>query len=365
MANFLSKFIFFLRKPKVIIITGKGRSCAAEAIFQILKLHFRVKKLVEKTPRISHLLSFPRKKIFIIETVLNPSDRKNLTRFVKSSQLPILIVTNVGEIPSDCAFFSGARQETEEIRKLAKIIPSFGYLVLNFDDEVVREMNDITNLNTLTFGFQKEADFQATDIRTNKGTNFKISYKGTIVPIWLDKLFGKEQIYSAQASSSVGVILGLNFVEISDALKNYKSLPGKMRMIEGIKNSWILDDSESASVFSMVEALEILGKIETEGRKIAVLGDILGIGKYTIEAHERIGEKVKSCADLLFTVGARAKFIAQGVLRQGMPSENIFQFDEIESVISSLKEKIKKGDLILVDGSKEIEMEKIVKEIKV
>ena len=73
---------------------------------------------------------------------------------------------------------------------------------------------------------------------------------------------------------------------------------------------FLLDDSKDASPLFTLEALEILRKIQTPERKIAVLGNILGIGKYTIEAHESIGEKVKGSANLLFTVGARAKFIA-------------------------------------------------------
>ena len=380
MFNFLTKLIFYLKKPQVIIVTGKGRACGTEATWQILKKHFKVKKLEEKIPNI---LSIFQKEIFLIETGLKKSSFVNKLKFlVKSSKLPILVVTHVGEIPFDSDFFSGARKETIEIRKLAEIIPSFGYLILNFDDEVVREIDDITNLNTLTFGFQKGADFQATDIRTNTGTNFKINYApkdisrpgsyalrdiscGVIIPIWLGRLFGKEQIYSALTANCVGVAAGLNFVEISETLKDYKSLPGRMSMIEGIKKSWILDDSATSSIFSMIEALEILGKTEQGERKIAVLGDVLEAGKYTIEAHEVIGEKVAKSSNLLFTVGTRAKFIAQGAVRKGMPSEKIFQFDEIDSVIPALKKEIKKRDLILVDGSKEMEMKKIVKEIKI
>jgi UDP-N-acetylmuramoyl-tripeptide--D-alanyl-D-alanine ligase len=188
-----------------------------------------------------------------------------------------------------------------------------------------------------------------------------------VIPIWLEKLFGKEQIYSALAASAIGTILGLNLIKISQALKDYRGLPGKMRLIEGIKNSKILDDSESATVFSMLQALDILEKIPknlVEGRRIAILGDVLGIGKYTIEAHEVIGEKARNCLDLLFTFGQRAKFFGKGAFEKGLPLEKIFQFDTIEEGLGKLKEEIKEGDLVLVDGSKEMKMKKIVEEIK-
>ncbi|MDI6591542.1 MAG: Mur ligase family protein [Patescibacteria group bacterium] len=348
MNNFLNKFLFFWKRPKIIVVTGQGRTSTIEAISQTLKQYFKVDG-----------------EIFLSQADLTePSEIKKFEFLVEKSKLPILVVTHFGEIPFDKDFFAGDRKKALGIRKLAKALPPYGYLILNFDDETVREIKDITNLNELTFGFGEGANLRATDVKLNNGTNFKINYKGNIVPVWLEKIFGKEQIYSALAAAAVGMVLDLNLVEISQALKNYQSLPGKMKLIEGIKNSWILDDSESATVFSMVEALGILKELRGFKRKIAVLGDIIGIGKYTIEAHEAIGEKVAEGADLLFTFGSRAKFIAQGAYSKGMAFEKIFQFDTIDEGKLKLQDEIKEGDLILVDGSKEMEMGKIVEEIK-
>ena len=347
--NLINKIKFLLKKPKVVIVTGEGRNCAKEAIYQVLKQYFKIDK-----------------EILIFETDLKEIEKFKF--FVNKSSLPILIVTQVGDIPFDKDFFASEREKTLAIRKLAKVMPAHGFLILNFDDETVREIKDYnpptTPSHIITFGLQEGADFRASDIKLNTGTNFKINYKGNIVPVWLEKLFGKEQVYSALSAAAVGTIFDLNLVEISQALKNYHSLPGKMRLIEGIKHSWILDDSESATVFSMAEAIEILGKIQGFGRKIAVLGDILGIGKYTIEAHEAIGERVARNSDLLFTFGQRAKFIAQGAIQKGMVLEKIFQFDTINEGKLKLQDEIKEGDLILVDGSKEMEMAKVVEEIK-
>jgi len=343
MLDFVSKLKFLFRRPKIVVVTGNGRQTAKEAIFQVLKSHFKVGE-----------------EILILETDLE--DIEEIKFYLKNSSLPVLVVSHLGDVPPDKIFFAGERNE--KIRALSKTIPAQSYLVLNFDDETVREIKDETNLQELTFGFQERADFKVTDIKLNGGTNFKINYKGNIVPVWLDKLFGKEQIYAALAAASCGNILGLNLVEVSQALKNYHSLPGKMRIIEGIKHSEILDDSQSATVFSMIEAIETLGAIPGFKRKIAVLGDIMGVGKYTVEAHEAVGERVAKKADLLFTFGLRAKFIAEAAQIKGMPIENIFQFDTIEEGKLKLQAEIREGDLILIDGSKEMEMEKIVEEIK-
>ncbi len=328
------------------MVTGQGRKTAVEAVFDVLKQYFKVGE-----------------DILIFEST--DEEIKRFEFFLRKSPKASVIVTNVGDIPFDRDYFGGEKEKIKNTLKLVETLPAQTNLILNFDDETVREIDDLTNLNTLTFGFQLGADFKASDVKFNGGTNFKVNYKGNVVPVWLEKIFGKEQIYSALCATAVATVLGLNLVETSQSLKNYHSLPGKMRLIKGIKNSWILDDTESATVFSMIEALEILGKLKDFKRKIAVLGDILGIGKYTIEAHEAIGEKVIENADFLFTFGSRARFISKGAEVKGMVNEKISSFNTIEQGVSELRKEIKEGDLILVDGSKDMQMKEIVEKIKV
>lgn len=229
--NIFEKLIFLCKKPKTIIVTGNSRETTAEAIFCLLSQNFKVKKFREELPDI---LSIYKKEILILSSDLTKSTPVEKFKFlVRKSQLPILVITRVGDIPADKDFFAGDKKDTIQSRKLAKILPAQGYLILNFDDETVREIRGETNLKEITFGFQEGADFRASDIKLNSGTNFKINYKGNIVPIWLAPLpnlsvgVGKEQIYSALSAAAVGTILGLNLVEISNALKNYNPILGE------------------------------------------------------------------------------------------------------------------------------------------
>jgi len=338
MSEFFGKIKYLFKKRPTIVITGKGKSLAKEAISLLIK----------------DALIFS----------LKDSQIKKSEFFLKTSPISVLVITHVGEIPFDRDYFAGEKEELKNTIELAKSLPPKSYLVLNYDDEAVREIDDITNLHTFTFGFSERADFFASNLKFNHGTNFKVNYKGKVVPFWLEGTFGKEQIYTALAAAAVGTIFGKNLVEISQEMRNYKTLPGKMRLLDGINDSKILDDAESATIFSMIEALEILGKIPGFKRKIAVLGDVTEIGKYTIEAHEAIGEKVSKNCDLLFTVGLRAKFIAKGAMEKGMDNFKIFSFDKIEDAVFKLKETIRPGDLILVDGSKEMRMSEIVDQIR-
>jgi UDP-N-acetylmuramoyl-tripeptide--D-alanyl-D-alanine ligase len=113
----------------------------------------------------------------------------------------------------------------------------------------------------------------------------------------------------------------------------------------------------------MRSALETLAALPAK-RKVAVLGDMLEIGKYTPEAHEMVGRMAAKDADVLFTVGPRAKFIADAAREEGMKRTVIFSFDTADEAIKPVKDFIKKGDLVLVKGSHSMELNKIVEEIR-
>lgn len=342
----LNKFIFLFKKPKAVLVSGNGRGTAKEAILKVCSHYFKVGK----------------------EIVICDSDDKDADFFIKKSRLPILAVSRIGEYHPEKEFFAGEISEVKEIEKFASLLPSHGYLILNFDDETVRDLKNKSTAHPITFGFGARADVAISDVVLTQfpglGTNFKINYEGNIVPCWLENLFGKDNIYAALSAAAAGLALGINLVEVSQALRDFKGLPGIMQLIGGIKNSWILDDSKNASPLSMLESLEILKEIKGVQRKIAVLGDMTDVGKYAIEAHEAVGEKVKGSADLLFTVGGRAKFFSQGAITKGMAEDRIFQFNDAVSAAKALQLEIKEGDLILIDGSREMGMIEVVEEIK-
>ena len=169
----------------------------------------------------------------------------------------------------------------------------------------------------------------------------------------------------------------MNLVQISEALSGYKGPKGRLKILKGIKNSVIIDDTYNASPASTHLAIETLGKLSRPAssagapeRRIAVLGDMLELGRYTIEAHEEAGNFLKSDFDILVTVGSRAKFIAESAANQlapsvveGMPQQRIYKFETSDEAKAKVKELIKEGDLILVKGSQGMRMEKIVEEI--
>jgi len=201
------KLKVLFRRPKVVIVTGRGRTYTKGAIFQILKPYFKVGD-----------------EVLILEGDFGVLKSQDIKFLIKNSSLPILVVNHFGEIPSSQDGFMEEKENIKEILNLVKILPPQGSLVLNFDDKTIQEIKNMINQKVLTFGFQEGADLQATDIKLNSGTNFKLNFQKNVVPIWLHSLFDKEHVYNALAAVGVGVLLDLNLIEISQELKNYKFL---------------------------------------------------------------------------------------------------------------------------------------------
>lgn len=238
-------------------------------------------------------------------------------------------------------------------------------------------MREKTKARVALFGFGTGAGVRISDFNLKTGSMgepegvvFKLHYGEGFTPFKIYGSLGKSQAWAAAAAAAVGLIFGLNLVKISDALSGYQGPAGRLKILKGIKNSWLIDDTYNSSPSSTHLALETLralslAYLETpflSRRKIAILGDMLELGQYSVQAHQEAGNFAGTVADLLITVGSRAKFIAEAAGNQ-MPKENILSFDTSLEAVSKVRELIREGDWILVKGSQGVRMEKIVEEI--
>lgn len=309
-----------------------------------------------------------------------PGDIKRLANKFKPH---VGVVTAVGEVPVHVEYFSGPEGVAKEKGRLVEALSVSDFAVLNFDDLAVLEMKERTKAKVFTYGFgEGEVESEGlplagqvnqgamirvsnfdtwVDNGITEGVSFKINYDDSFVPFRLSGSLGKSQGYAAAAATAVGVIFGMNLVDISEALSEYHGPKGRLKILKGIKNSTIIDDTYNASPLSTHLALETLKDL-TGTRKVAVLGDMLELGKYSIQAHQDVGNVAGSFVDLLICVGSKAKFIADSAFNQ-MPKENIYRFDTSDEAKLKVKELIKEGDIILLKGSQGIRMEKIVEEI--
>lgn len=296
-----------------------------------------------------------------------PGDMKYLLKIARPTSA---VITAVGDIPVHVEFFSGPDELAREDSRVIEFLSAYGYAVLNFDDEAVLNMAERTRAKVLSYGFGEGAHIRISNFEHRSedgaphGIAFKLEYGGSFIPVRLDNAFGKPTAYAIAAAAGIGLIFGMNLVTIAEALTHYEPPRGRMRLLKGLKDAHIFDDSYNASPLSMHAALETLKDVEGK-RKVAVLGDMLEIGQYTIEAHSEIGRYAKKCADVLVTVGTRAKFIADEAKKMGMPAKNILSFETAEEAAPKVHEMLMRGDVVLIKASRSIGLEKVVEAISV
>jgi UDP-N-acetylmuramoyl-tripeptide--D-alanyl-D-alanine ligase len=158
------------------------------------------------------------------------------------------------------------------------------------------------------------------------GINFKLEYSGNTFPIMLPNILGMHNIGQALVAVACAHELGCDLLESINNVSGYRTPPGRLSLIEGINNSIIIDDTYNSSPVALESAIEVLNDIRGK-RRIAVLGDMLELGKFTEEEHRQIGKKVCGIVDILIVVGLRAKLIAEEAIDNGFKQKDIYSFD--------------------------------------
>lgn len=399
--KFLAKLILRKYQPHVIGITGSiGKTSSKEAVCTVLTNRFRVRASFKNYNNelglpltiIGHksagrsffgwLAIFAHAwKILIIKDKNFPEilvlemgvDRPGDMTYLCSIISPeIGIATAVSY--SHLEYFGSVANIKKEKQVLIENVDNKGLSVLNYDNEPAREMAEASRAKVITYGLQPGADLQAQDVSYNfskgdydlSGLHFKMSYGGSIVPVFMKNVLSEPAIYAALTGAAVGLHFGMNLVEIADTLNNFNLPAGRMNLLAGMNHSFIIDDTYNSSPEACLAAINVLGniRISEEGKKYAVLGDMTEIGSYTEEGHNIVGNKVaNSRIDYLVAVGERSKFIIDGAKLTGMAESSIFHFDKVQEAGEFLQKRINSGDVILVKGSQFMRMDKVVKVI--
>lgn len=235
-----------------------------------------------------------------------------------------------------------------------------GVAILNYDDENVRRMAGATKADVLTYGLSPQADLWADQIEGLglEGIRFRLHHQDEMLHVKVP-LLGRHSVHTALRATAAGLVEGLTWQEIVEGLRGVEpSDQLRLVAVQGPEGATILDDTYNASPASTIAALNLLD--ELGGRRIAVLGDMLELGAYEREGHEKVGMRALEVADVLVTVGALGRIIGETALRWGMPSDSVYLLDKNREAVGLLKEMVKGDDVILVKGSRALKMEEIV-----
>lgn len=344
-------------------LTILGKNTGGHSVFGWLDVFIGAAMMIFKKDK-----NYP--EILVLEMAADkPGDIEYLTSFVP---LKVAVVTVVA--PAHLEKFGDlkgvAREKGAILKKLGKNCTA----VLNIDDDNVRKMKDDTKAKIIYFGYDKKADIRVSDPKftfdkggnTPTGISFKILDGETMMPAVLNGTVGFHLASAALAAVAVAKIYGFNLLETIERLETLKLPPGRMNLIAGIKKTTIIDDTYNASPRPMKVAIEMLGliPIAENNKRYAVLGDMLELGDHTVKAHEEIGGiVVENRVDVFVAVGEKMAEAARKAEGIGMDEDKIYHFGTPEEAGKFLQDRIKKGDLLLVKGSRRMHMEKVVEEL--
>jgi len=234
-------------------------------------------------------------------------------------------------------------------------------LILNADDKWTEHLRRRTKCQLITFGIKNSCNVKGENLKDYRDSmDFILNWEGGKIPIHLP-IAGYYNVYNALAASAIALLLKVPLKAITKALKDFK-LPPLHSEIEFIGKYKLINDSYNANPESMKEALTVLYKTEGK-RKIAVLGDMLELGKRARFFHEMIGKQAGQLdIHALYALGKFSEDMVKGAKEAGM--KNTFYFYDMDELVSKLLAYLKKGDCLLIKGSRNMRMEMVVEKLR-
>jgi UDP-N-acetylmuramoyl-tripeptide--D-alanyl-D-alanine ligase len=269
------------------------------------------------------------------------------------------VVTNIGTVHAERAGSQEAIAKGKS--ELVQSLPAApdGTAVLNYDDPLVRRMESLTKARVFFYGLTAESELWADQVEGLglDGIRFRLHYQGEILHVHIP-MIGRHSVETALRAAAVGLVEGLTWPEILAGLhQGHTQL--RLVAVRTKSGALLLDDTYNASPESMLAALNLLSEIGTK-RKVAVLGDMLELGPYEQQAHQMVGLRAAQVADVLLTLGPRARMYAEAARRAGMKPVRIHEFDEGAGVVQWLQENLSETDAALLKGSHGLRMDRIV-----
>jgi UDP-N-acetylmuramoyl-tripeptide--D-alanyl-D-alanine ligase len=349
-------------RVRVIGITGSvGKSSSKELTAEVLESRYRT---LRNPGNLNNEIGLPLSMLRMTEmhqrAVLEmgfyvPGEIALLCRLARPA---VGVVTNVSPVHLERA---GSIQAIVDGKaELVESLPPApdGVAILNADDERVLGMASRTRARVFTYGFASRADLRASDDEGLglEGIRFTLHHAGESFHVHVP-LLGRHSVHTALRAAAVALVEGMPWDEILAGLRNTQS---QLRLVavQGPHGALLLDDTYNAAPSSVIAALNLLA--ELEGRRIAVLGDMLELGEFEERGHRMVGARAAQVAAELVAVGERARWIADEAARSGLSASRISAVADSTAATALLRDRIGAGDVVLIKGSRGMHMDAII-----
>jgi UDP-N-acetylmuramoyl-tripeptide--D-alanyl-D-alanine ligase len=355
---------FYRRKlnVRVIGVTGSvGKSTTKELIAEVLSQRYRTLKNIGNfnneigLPLTLLRLADGHQRAVLEMGFYVPGE---ISLLCDLAQPEIGVVTNIGTVHAERA---GSQEVIAQGKsELVQALPPAprGIAVLNYDDPWVRWMADKTQARVFYYGLDPAADLWADQIEGMglEGIRFRLHYHNEVLFVRVP-LIGTHSVQTVLRAAAVGIVDGLTWDEIIDGLQ-HSTAQLRLVAVRTASGALILDDSYNASPESNLAALNLLD--ELDGRRVAVLGEMLELGPYEQQGNEKVGRRVAEVAQRLVGVGERAKLMMNAAHNAGMSRSKMTWVEDVPQAIELLKTELHEGDIVLIKGSHGLRMDRIV-----
>lgn len=266
------------------------------------------------------------------------------------------VVTAIG--PAHLESFGSLAGIIQGKGELLESLPPSGFAVLPGDDATLRQMADRAPCPVIFVGEGDDNHLQATRVRASyEGLQFRVDGVDFSVPIC-----GRHHLTNALCAIAIAREIGVRLPSVAQGLERFEPIEGRCRL--RTIGSWtVIDDTYNASPLSVTAACRMLVDLEVPGigRRVLVLGDMRELGEVADSEHQKIGELAAALKlDLVLACGRHADALAEGAERRGMPPHRIAVAPDVETVKAVLDCWLEPGDVVLVKGSRVMQMERIV-----
>lgn len=234
-----------------------------------------------------------------------------------------------------------------------------GIMVMNGDDPYQRQV-ELTK-PTVFYGIESEnLDYRAIDIEESiDGTKFKIAYEDKTVPIQLSTI-GRHNIYNALSCFAAAKAMDIADEVAAEGISDYHP-SGIRQNLVGLYGRRVYLDCYNANKGSIRSALETIASIDVKGSKAALIGSLAEEGDVNIEDHIEVGKIVAEFnLDKVIFHGPGMKEAMEAYEEAGGKNGSYYPEDEREELVKTIQKEVLPGDLLLVKGGRDIELEKII-----
>ncbi|MGH9433910.1 MAG: UDP-N-acetylmuramoyl-tripeptide--D-alanyl-D-alanine ligase, partial [Terriglobia bacterium] len=275
------------------------------------------------------------------------------------------VVTNVA--PVHLEFFDSVDSIARAKRELIEGLHPPKAAILNFDDDRVRRFAAGFQGTVLTFGFEPGAQFQCLAMSTRCGESpqavgmeFSVksqAYSGEFtIPVP-----GRHNVENALAAIASAALFEMPEANVREALREFRP-PGQRADILSLAGGVVvINDSYNSNPKAMAMMLETLRDWPGAGRRIVVAGEMLELGSTSPPLHREVGTIcARTGVDWLIGVQGDARFILDGARDAGFSPEHMAYFDGAREAADFCRGLLRRGDVVLVKGSRGVHLEELV-----